>query len=130
MSRTSKTLVTLILIGVFGMLIWQQLPPSYDTDITRVGNGQAAVVLAFENHSPLGMEVMERLNRIRGDYEHSVAFLVADLTTPQGLGFARQHRARDGTVLLFSGDGTRLDAIDAPQSEQEIRERLVRNLGV
>lgn len=129
MSRTSKALVTLILIGIFGMLVWQQLPRGFDTDITRVGNGQPAVVLAFENHSLLGMEVMDLLNAIRDDYEHHVAFLVADLGTPQGQAFARRHEARDGTVLLFSGDGTRIDTIVAPEDEQSIRDRLARNPG-
>ena len=42
----------------------------------------------------------------------------------EGQEFARRHAAADGTVLLFSGDGSAVMVLHQPQSVGELRQAL------
>jgi len=123
--RWSRLLVTLLIIGAVGSLIWSQLPRgAYPTDLSRVGAGQPALVLAYDMNFASGMAVMELMNAIRADYAGEVDFLVAHLGMPDGQAFASRHGAGDGTVLLFSADGQRIQSLRQPQTVDELRQAL------
>lgn len=105
--------------------IWSQLPKgSYPTDLSRIGQGQAALVLAMDSNYLAGASVMHLLSGVRDDFADSVQFLVASLALPDGQAFARQHQAGDGTVLLFDAKGQRVAVLHAPQTEDELRQAL------
>jgi hypothetical protein len=121
----AKVLITLVVIIGAGALIFSQLPRGvFSTDLSRIGQGTPALVVARDINFVAGAEVMDLLNDIRPDYSNRVEFLAVNLGHPQGQGFARQHGMRDGTVVLFSGDGTRIGAIEIPRTQREVRQLL------
>ena len=113
-----------------GSFLWSQLPKgSYPTDLSRIGQGQAALVLAIDSSYSGGASVMELLNDVRHDFADSVQFLVASLTLPDGKAFAAQHQASDGMVLLFDAKGQRIAVLYTPKTQDELRKALQQALG-
>ncbi len=106
-------------------LIWNQLPSgAYPTDLSRIGEGRPALVLAFDANYGGGIAVMELMNTIRPDYEDRIDFLIAQFGLPEGLAFASRYNAGDGTVLFFAGDGTNVHRLHLPDSEDQLRQTL------
>jgi pimeloyl-ACP methyl ester carboxylesterase len=118
----------LIVTGIFvalGAFAFSQLPPgSYPTDLTRIGQGQAAVVLTMDSHYLEGAAVMTLMHDVRDEFGDSVHFLVASMGRADGQAFAAQHQARDGTVLLFDAQGQRVAVLRVPQTQQELRDAV------
>jgi hypothetical protein len=114
-SRLHKWLIyTAITIGVLA-LVWSQLPRSpYSTDLSRVGQGQPAMVLAYDIQSMGGMAVMGMMDDLRGEYADRIAFLVAPLGAPQGQAFGRQFNVDNGSVVLFSSRGVAVNTVHLP----------------
>jgi len=125
-----KFLLTMLFLSLAGGFIWNQLPSgAYPTDLSRIGAGRPAVVLAHDANYVGGMEVMELMNVIRGDYAERIDFLVAHLGMADAREFASQHAATDGTVLLFAGDGRRVSVLHQPRSTGELRQALAQAFG-
>jgi len=124
-----RLIVSGIIVGS-GSLIWSRLPKgSYPTDLSRIGQGQAALVLAIDSNYSGGASVMELLNDVRHDFADSVQFLAASLALPNGRAFANQHQASDGMVLLFDAKGQRVAVLYTPQTQDELRKALQQALG-
>ena len=120
-----------VAIAAAGMFMWRQLPKgSYPTDLSRIGQGQAALVLAIDGSFSGGASVMALLDGVRHEFADSVQFLVATLASPAGQAFAARHQASDGMVLLFDARGERLAVLHAPQTEDELRVALRQALGL
>ncbi|MFO8003463.1 hypothetical protein [Thioalkalivibrio sp.] len=121
----AKTVITVAVIVGAVALIFTQLPRgAFSTDLSRVGQGTPALVVARDINFLAGAEVMDLLNTIRPEYGDRVEFLAAHLGHPDGQAFARRHDMRDATVVLFSGDGRRLATLRAPQGADQVREAL------
>jgi len=124
----------LIVAGVIvgsGVFLWSRLPKgSYPTDLSRIGQGQAVLVLAMDSHYQGGAAVMNLLHGLRDDFAGSVHFAVASLSLPDGRAFAQQHQAGDGTVVLFDAAGQRVAVLHTPQSQDEVRQILKQTLGL
>jgi hypothetical protein len=111
-------------------LIWSQLPKGhYPTDLSRIGQGQATLVLAMDSNYMAGAAVMNLLNDLRHDFDDSVQFLVASLALPDGRAFSERHQAGDGTVLLFDAKGQRVAVLHAPQTHEELRQAMQQAFG-
>lgn len=120
-----KLLITLAVIVAAGALIFTQLPRgAFATDLSRIGQGTPALVVARDISFLAGAEVMDVLNTLRPEYGERLEFLAAHLGRPEGQAFARRHGMRDGTVVVFAADGTRLAALDAPRTPAEVRKAL------
>lgn len=129
-SRWRKRLLTFLFIAGVGSLIWSQLPDGgYPTDLSQIGAGRPALVLAHDINYAGGMAAMELMNDIRHEYADRVDFLVAHLGMPNGQEFAQRHGARDGVVLLFSADGKNVGVIHQPQEVDELRQALRQAFG-
>lgn len=124
-SRTRKWLIyTAIIVGVLA-LVWSQLPRSpYSTDLTRIGQGQPTMVLAYDIQSMGGMAVMGMMDELRDEYTDRIAFLVAPLGAPHGQAFGRRFDAENGSVVLFSGNGAALSPVYTPQNTAELKAAL------
>jgi hypothetical protein len=131
LSPWRRRLIVTAAIVATGSLIWSQLPKgSYPTDLSRIGQGQAALVLAIDSNYSGGASVMELLNDVRHDFADSVQFLVASLALPNGQAFANQHQASDGMVLLFDAKGQRVAVLHTPKTRDELRKALQQALGL
>jgi hypothetical protein len=93
-------------------------------DLSLVGQGKPALVLAYENFSPTGGAALERLRKVRGDYEERLVFVVADLGTPQGQGFANRYGLVDGQAVFLDGAGQPLRATHIPSDLAVLRSQL------
>ncbi len=114
-----------------GSFIWSRLPKgSYPTDLSRIGQGQATLVLAMDSNYLAGASVMHLLHDLRREFADSVQFLVASLALPDGQAFARQHQVGDGTVVLFDARGQRVAVLHAPQTRDELRQALQQASGL
>jgi hypothetical protein len=125
MPRGAKALITIAVMVAATALIYTQLPKgALSTDLSRIGQGVPALVVARDINYVAGGEVMDLMNDMRPHYGDRLEFLVAHLGRPEGQDFARRLGARDGTVVLFAGDGSRLATLHAPKTEAEIRGAL------
>ncbi|MCU0933543.1 MAG: hypothetical protein MUE86_03675 [Thiobacillaceae bacterium] len=123
--RWRKPIVVVLLFAIVGALVWSQLPRgAYPTDLSSVGTGRPALVLAFDMNYSGGAAAMELMNVIRSDYAQRVDFLVAHLGLAEGQAFAERYRAGDGTVLLFAGNGDLVDRLHHPRGVEELRQAL------
>jgi len=128
--RWTKWPLILLALTVVGALLWRQLPgAAYPTDLSRIGAGSATLVLAYDSNYVGSAQVMELMNGIRADYAGRVDFLVAHLAMADAQTFAARHAARDGTVLLFAGDGRRVGVLHQPRSHDELRRALAEAFG-
>jgi len=123
--RWSKWLIYLAIAGGVFALIWSQLPRNpYSTDLARIGQGQPALVLAYDIRSMGGMEVMAMMDDLRGEYAERIAFLVAPLGAPHGHVFGQSHGAVNGTVVLFSATGAAVNMVRQPANTAELQTAL------
>jgi len=122
LSPWRKRLMYAVFFTVLAALIFGLLPRgAYSTDLSRIGDGRPALVLAYDLNSSGGMEVMKLMDALRDEYAERVEFLVADLGTPEGFQFAQRHRAINGTVMLYSGEGSHVRTIHLPPDIETLR---------
>lgn len=123
--RLRRTVVALLIVAVAGAVLWSQLPRTgFSTDLSLIGAGRPALVLAFDHFYVAGGEMMVHLDTLRGEYGERVEFLVADMSTPEGRDFARRQGVGDGTALLFDHRGARVAALLPPQDAVALRQAL------
>jgi len=129
-SRWVKWLLIVLALTAAATFMWQQLPgAAYPTDLTRVGAGRPTLVLAHDSNFTGSTAVMALMKDLRADYADRVDFLVAHLSMPDARAFVARHGAQDGTVLLFSGDGRRVDVLHQPRTGEELRRALDQAFG-
>lgn len=125
MPKLVKLSIALISTGLIGWVMWTYLGVKpISTDLTVIGQGKPVVVLVYESYAPAGMEAMERLNRVRSDYEPDIKFRVAHIGTPEGDLFVRRHEAFDGVMVLFDALGEVVRVTMVPQPVELLREEL------
>ncbi len=124
-SRTRKWLIYLAITAGVLALVWSQLPRQpYSTDLSRIGQGQPALVLAYDIQSMGGMAVMEMMDDLRGEYADRIHFLVAPLGAPHGHAFGQQFNVANGSVVLFSGRGSAVNTVHLPPDTAELKKAL------
>lgn len=114
--------VAALILAVYGLTVLLVKPVSMD--LSLIGQGKPSLVLAYENFSPTGGVALEVLREVRGDYDDRVQFIVADLGTPEGLGFARHHRLIDGRAMLLDSQGAPVGAWMLAENATSVSERL------
>lgn len=123
--RIAKWLIYVVITGLVAVLIWTQLPRApYSTDLSRIGQGRPALVLAYDIKSMGGMEVMAMMDSLRPAYEDRVHFLVAPLGAPHGFAFGERHDAVNGTVVLFTAAGVAFRSVHQPADTAALQHEL------
>jgi hypothetical protein len=122
LSPWRKRLIYAVFFTAMAALLFGNLPRgAYSTDLSRVGDGRPALVLAYDLNSAGASEVMKLMDALRDEYSDRVDFLVADLGTPDGFQFAQRHRAINGTVMFYSGEGSHVRTIHLPPDVETLR---------
>ena len=122
MKKLVTTAITLLVLVGGAFVALKLTPTPMSSDLSQIGQGTPAIVLAYENFSPSGAEALTRLKAVRPDYESQIRFIVADLGTPDGRTFGQRFGLQDSEAILLDGSG-RAIAILA-RSEQALREQL------
>lgn len=115
-TRWGSVAVTVALIGVAVML----LPRGFDTDLSRIGAGVPVVVLVHDNGSSASLALMEMLEQLRDEYSHA-HYVIADVNTPEGQGFARAHGYVPATLLVYDSRGKLVSNQHAPAETSAVR---------
>jgi hypothetical protein len=118
----SLGIAAVLVVAVVVVLLTAARPIS--SDLSALGQGRPALVLAYENYSPTGGEALARLGSVRADYEPRMDFRVADLGTPHGRAFADRHGLRDGLAVFLKPAGAPPRVPGIPADEQQLRQRL------
>ena len=125
MNKTITVAAALIVtVGVLGYLLIIGVGKPISTDLSVIGQGKPALVLAYDNFSPTGGDALNRLRQVRNDYDSLLDFVVADLGTPQGRTFANRYQLVDGQAVFLKQDGQPLQVTSIPADERELRSRL------
>lgn len=124
-AKTSTVIAaSLVAILALGYFVTKGVVKPVSTDLSVIGQGKPALVLAYENFSPTGGEALDRLRQVRAEYESRLHFVVADLGTPQGRAFANRFGLADGQAVFLKPDGQPLHVIRIPGDGQELRTHL------
>jgi hypothetical protein len=118
------TFASIVALAAVGYFVTLSVLKPISTDLSVIGQGSPVLVLAYENFSPSGGEALERLRKIRAEYEPRIQFRVADLGTPAGRAFARQFGVGDAQTVFLKPDGQLLLVSGVPQDEGELRSLL------
>ena len=127
--RNPRRLIAAVLLLAAGLFIWNQLPKGgFPTDLSRIGQGQAALVLTMDSHFMAGMEMMPVLDTLRKEFGGQAQFLVASTGLPEGQSFAQRNQTIDGSVVVFNPSGARIAVLHGPRTAEELRQALQRAL--
>ena len=118
---TAASLVALVGLGY--LLTTVVLQP-IGNDLSVIGKGKPVLVLVYENYSPTGGDALNRLSRVKNDYDSRLDFVVADLGVPEGRAFANRHQMLNGQAMFIKQDGQPLWIRSIPADEQALRSRL------
>jgi hypothetical protein len=123
--RWPRALITVaVVVGALALLFTQLPRGAFSTDLSRIGQGTPALVVARDSNYLAGAEVMDLINIIRPEYEGRVEFLAAHLGHPDGQDFARRHDMEDAVVVVFGADGSPAARLVIPQTAEELRAAL------
>ncbi len=109
--RNYRGLAIAAFVLAAAVFTWNQLPKGgYPTDLSRIGQGQAALVLTMNGNFMAGMEMMPVLDTLREEFGGQAHFLVASMGLPEGQAFAQQHQTdqklaekdREGYTLVLA----------------------------
>jgi hypothetical protein len=120
--RWPRALITVaVVVGALALLFTQLPRGAFSTDLSRIGQGRPALVVARDSNYLAGAEVMDLINTIRPEYEGRVDFLAVHLGHPDGQEFARRHDMDDAVVVVFGADGSPAARLVIPQTAEELR---------
>ena len=121
--------------AVFGLLVLlvaivvMNLPRGFSDDLSRIGQGKAAVVLVRDKNAVESMGLMNLLDGIRDQYAGRVEFLLADYDTPEGRAFIAANHAAPVTLVLFDAGGKQVKILAAPQTAANLQKEITNITG-
>lgn len=125
--KTKWIVVGLLLLLVAAVMM--NLPRGYSDDLSRIGKGQAAVVLVRDKNAVQSFDLMNVLEGIRDKYAGRVEFLLTDFDTPEGRAFITANNAARATLALFDANGKLVKILYAPQTAENVQQEIAGILG-
>ena len=114
----------IVVVVIAALFASQYFLNPISSDLSSVGQGQPSLVLAYENFHPESGAMLNQLTRIKSDYQDVMNFAVADLGTPEGQAFARNHGISNGSAVFLSADGAPLRVSFLSSDERALRQLL------
>lgn len=115
---------------LFAAAAAMNLPRGYSDDLSRIGQGKAAVVLIRDKNAVQSFDLMGAMDGVRGQYSGAVEFLLTDFNTPQGREFIEANNASKATLVLLDADGKFVKILRAPQTAASLRQEISDSFGV
>jgi hypothetical protein len=115
-ARWGSVALVVGLLGVAALL----LPRGFDTDLSLIGAGAPVVVLVHDNGSSASLALMEMLDELRDQHTH-IRYVIADVNTPNGKGFAQGHGYMPATLLVYDSRGRLVSNQHAPAETSAVR---------
>ncbi len=104
MRKYRRVMIIIVILAVVALLI-SRMPSGFSSDLSRVGDDIVAVVLVHDHNFVASIELMDNLNRVRGEFEPEVKFLVADPNHPKGRAFIQRHDLEVVRLYVFDAAG-------------------------
>lgn len=129
--RIRNAVVAFAAVGGVGWYLAEEVRATHrEHDLSRLGNGIATVVQIHDPQCPtcraLQRETRDALEAFAPD---ELQYLVANIRTNEGRAFARAHRVRHVTLLLFDAEGNRRDTLVGSSTARTLERVFRRHVG-
>jgi hypothetical protein len=91
---------------------------------------QPAVVQVFLPGWPNCAQLKRVVDALRHEFRGQVAFVLADLNTPEGRAFATRHEVGNTTLVFLDITGKRIETLTGVQDESVLRGRIRASFGL
>lgn len=92
-------------------------------DLSKIGNGIPSIVQVHDTTCPTCRGLMSEVRTAMVEFgDDELQYLVADLNTIDGRALAAQHRVGKVTLLMFDGQGRKLNTLSGPNSNEHLVE--------
>lgn len=131
--KARNGVIALAVIGGAGWYMVEEVRAvNREQDLSTLGNGVATVVQIHDPQCPKCTALQREARDAMDEFEAGeIQFLVANIRTDEGRAFARKHGVGHVTLLLFDGEGKRLDTLVGPNTaknlERVFRRHIVRS---
>ncbi|MGH1485443.1 MAG: thioredoxin fold domain-containing protein [Cellvibrionaceae bacterium] len=120
-----RGLITLVLAGITTFSVAAYMDKlALEQDLSVIGNGTATVVQIHDPGCQLCQQLKRNVDRVKGDFEDTVQFKIANIKNQKGSEFASKHRVNHVTLLFFDKRGRRINVINGVTPSAEIRQAL------
>lgn len=127
--RVAKPLSTVVFLFIVATILWQLLPKAaFSSDLSRVGQGQPALVMLRDIGVVGGERVLEQMLQVYPEFESQMVFLVAHTGHPSGVDFGAEHSVTDGQMVFFAPDGRSMARSERTASAEALRRFINQNL--
>ena len=109
---------------LFAAAAAMNLPRGYSDDLSRIGKGQAAIVLVRDKNAVPSFDLQHLMDGLRDRYAGRVEFLLTDFDTSAGRAFMTNHSVARVTLLLFDASGKLVNVLSAPQTAGNLQQQL------
>ncbi len=117
-------LITFSLIFIVIIIAVNLLPRGFSQDLTVIGQGTKAVVLVHDSNVLQSAETMVAMNAVRDEFEERIAFIVADINTPDGRKFAERYGFGPTALAFFASNGEQLQVLYTEQTGDSLRRNI------
>ncbi|MER2510841.1 MAG: hypothetical protein ABTQ25_00195 [Nitrosomonas ureae] len=117
-------LITFSFILLVIVIAVSLLPRGFSQDLSVIGQGTNAIVLVHDGNILQSTDTMAAMNAVRDDFEEYVAFIVADINTPEGKRFADSNGFGPAVLAFFAANGDRLQVLYSEQTSESLRRHL------
>lgn len=120
-----KTLIialsSLLVLVALGYAVWLAIPKGFDADLSKIGNGQPALVFVYDRDLVASSRQTEEMNRERAALEAQVQLLIADTGHPDARALMSRYQVGPITFMLFDGEGRLISSWPGLSSAAELR---------
>ena len=124
--------IALPVVGIGGFFAARAVQASMaEGDLTRIGQGLPAVVQIHDPQCASCATLQAQTRRVLKPYgDDEVTYLVANLTTEDGLAFATRHGVSHVTLVLFDPDGDVSQIVRGPLDTPALQQAIDGNLAM
>jgi hypothetical protein len=99
-----------------------------ERDLSRIGQGAPSVVQIHDPQCPICNALQRETRKALGALEgEPPIYLIADLTQTEGAVFAQRNSVQHVTLLLFDGEGNRVQTLTGSRDRKELAEIFARH---
>ena len=122
--------IVLALTGGIGVLSVNAVRATVaESDLTRIGQGIPTIVQIHDPQCSLCTALQRETRKALKSFDDDqLIYLVANITSTEGAGFAAKHGVQHVTLLLIDADGKVMEVLQGPRQRAELRRAFARHI--
>lgn len=122
MKLAGNGVLALAAIGAVGWYFVSDVTATVqEHDLSKIGNGIPAIVQVHDTTCPTCKSLMRETRAAMAEFgDDELQYLVADLDSEAGGALAAKHQVGKITLLLFDGQGNKLNTLSGPNSSERL----------